>query len=110
MLAIIGGSGLSQLDGFVLREKRRVATPYGETSAPLSFGSYAGSELVFLPRHGDPHVVPPHRINYRANLFALKDVGVDRILAVNAVGGIHAAMASGHLVVPHDLVDYTWGR
>lgn len=110
MLAIIGGSGLSQLDGFMLRETRRATTPFGDTSVPLSIGTYAGSDLVFLPRHGHPHVLPPHRINYRANLQALRDAGVDRILAVNAVGGIHAAMVSGQLAVPHDVVDYTWGR
>lgn len=110
MLAIIGGSGLSQLDGLAIDSAQRVTTPFGDPSAALRVGSFAGQEVVFLPRHGDPHSVPPHRINYRANLRALKDIGVDRILAVNTVGGIAAAIGTGHFVVPHDLVDYTWGR
>lgn len=110
MLAVIGGTGLSQLDGFVLHEERRVSTTYGLPSAPLLFGSYAGREVVFLPRHGHPHKLPPHKINYRANICALKDVGVERILAINAVGGIHAMMGAGHLSVPHDIVDYTSDR
>ncbi|MFP5440681.1 MAG: S-methyl-5'-thioinosine phosphorylase [Gammaproteobacteria bacterium] len=110
MLAIIGGTGLSQLDGFTARETRSVSTPFGAPSAPLLFGSYAGRDVVFLPRHGHPHKLPPHKVNYRANLRALKDAGVDRILAVNAVGGIHAAMGAGHICVPHDLIDYTHGR
>src|SRR5690606_6643896 len=110
MLAIIGGTGLSQLDGFTVRETRRVDTPFGAPSAPLTIGDYAGREVAFLPRHGHPHKLPPHKVNYRANLRALKDAGVDRVLAVNAVGGIHAAMGAGHLCVPHDLVDYTHGR
>lgn len=110
MLAVIGGTGLSELEGFVAREARTVTTRYGAPSAPLLFGSYAGREVVFLPRHGHPHKLPPHRVNYRANLQALKDAGVTRVLAINAVGGIHAAMGAGHLVVAHDLIDYTSGR
>jgi 5'-methylthioinosine phosphorylase len=73
-------------------------------------GTLAGRRVAFLARHGEGHALPPHRVNYRANLRALKDAGVDRVLAINAVGGIHAAMGAGHLCVPHDLVDYTWGR
>lgn len=110
MLAVIGGTGLSELAGFSVSETRVVNTLYGAPSAPLLFGSFAGRDVVFLPRHGHPHKLPPHGINYRANLRALKDVGVDRILAVNAVGGIHAGMGAGHLSVPHDIVDYTAGR
>lgn len=110
MLAVIGGTGLTQLEGFLPREERRVDTPYGAPSAPLLFGDYAGREVVFLPRHGHPHRLPPHRVNYRANLRALRDAGVDRVLAINAVGGIHADMGAGHLCVPHDLIDYSWGR
>lgn len=110
VLAIIGGSGLSQLDGLHVRSERKFTTPYGNPSAALLAGTLAGRDVVFLPRHGHPHRVPPHRINYRANLHALKDAGVDRVLAINAVGGIAATMGAGHFVVPHDLVDYTWGR
>ncbi len=95
----------------VVSERRQVTTPFGRPSASLVLGRVGAHALVFLPRHGDPHAIPPHCINYRANLRALADAGVDRVLAVNAVGGIHAGMqAPGHFVVPHDLVDYTWGR
>lgn len=111
MLAVIGGSGLLNLPGMVVDERRAVTTQFGLPSAPLQFGRLGAHAVVFLPRHGDPHVIPPHCVNYRANLCALADAGVDRVLAVNAVGGIHAGMqAPGHFVVPHDLVDYTWGR
>ena len=111
MLAIIGGSGLVGLPGMIVAERRPAHTPYGTSSAPLCLGRVGAHALVFLARHGDPHAIPPHCINYRANLRALADAGVDRVLAVNAVGGIHAGMqAPGHFVVPHDLVDYTWGR
>lgn len=111
MLAVVGGSGLASIPGMVVDERRAVTTPYGAPSAPLLRGRLGARALVFLPRHGDPHTIPPHGINYRANLRALADAGVDRVLAVNAVGGIHAGMqVPGHFVVPHDIVDYTWGR
>lgn len=110
MLAVIGGSGLSRLAGFEWRATLPGLTAYGEPSSPLQQGVLAGCEIMFLARHGDPHRLPPHRVNYRANLRALADAGVDRVLAINTVGGIHAAMVAGHFVVPHDIVDYTWGR
>jgi len=108
--AIIGGTGLTQLDGFTLREAVYVETPYGAPSADIMRGEYAGSEVLFLARHGHPHRIPPHQVNYRANLWALKKAGAQAVVAVNAVGGIHPAMASGHLCVPHQLIDYTHGR
>lgn len=109
-LAIIGGTGLTTLNGLQLNRSEKVETPYGAPSAALSFGELSGVELVFLPRHGDSHTIPPHKINYRANLWALKQSGVEEVIAVNAVGGIRADMMPGRLIVPHQIVDYTHSR
>ncbi|WP_120995701.1 S-methyl-5'-thioinosine phosphorylase [Stutzerimonas urumqiensis] len=108
--AIIGGTGLTELEGFALRETRQVETPFGLPSAEILRGDFAGREVLFLARHGHPHRIPPHRVNYRANLWALKSIGAQAIIAVNAVGGIHSAMGSGHFCVPDQLIDYTAGR
>jgi len=108
--AIIGGTGLTQLSGFVLRERLSLETPYGLPSAEILKGEYAGREVLFLARHGHPHRIPPHQVNYRANLWALREAGAQAIFAVNAVGGIHPAMGTGHLSVPHQIIDYTHGR
>jgi len=109
MLAIIGGSGLTQLSTLAISRREVVRTPYGEPSAPLLFGSVAGRPTVFLARHGHGHTIPPHRVNYRANLWALKARDVTAVLAVASVGGIRDA-PPGALVLPHQLVDYTSGR
>jgi 5'-methylthioinosine phosphorylase len=108
--AIIGGTGLTQLDGLTIRQSLAVNTPYGTPSGDIHLGEYAGREVMFLARHGHPHRFPPHKVNYRANIWALKQAGAEAILAVNAVGGIHPDMGTGHFCVPHDLVDYTSGR
>lgn len=108
--AIIGGTGLTQLDGLTIRQSLAVNTPYGAPSGDIHLGEYAGREVMFLARHGHPHRFPPHKVNYRANTWALKQAGAEAILAVNAVGGIHPDMGTGHFCVPHDLVDYTSGR
>lgn len=113
--AIIGGTGLTALEGLVIREEKQVITPFGETSAPLLFGSFesetgGGAPVVFLARHGTHHSLPPHLVNYRANLWALKQAGVQQIVAVNAVGSINPSMPAEALVVPNQIVDYTWGR
>jgi 5'-methylthioinosine phosphorylase len=108
--AIIGGTGLTQLEGLDIRQSLAVDTPYGAPSAQVQIGEYAGKEVLFLARHGHPHRFAPHQVNYRANLWALKQAGAEAILAVNAVGGIHAAMGTGHFCVPHQLIDYTSGR
>jgi 5'-methylthioinosine phosphorylase len=107
---IIGGTGLSQLDGFDIRQALPVNTPYGQPSADILQGEYAGHEVLFIARHGHPHRLPPHKVNYRANLWALQQAGAQAILAVNAVGGIHSAMGTGHFCVPHQIIDYTSGR
>lgn len=109
-LGIIGGSGLTQLTTLQIERQEVVNTPYGEPSAPLTFGRLDGGAIVFLPRHGATHAVPPHRVNYRANLWALKHTGVTHVVGVAAVGGITAPMAPGVLAIPQQLIDYTWGR
>ena len=108
--AIIGGTGLTQLDGLLIDTELHIDTPYGAPSAPVLRGHFAGREVLFLARHGHPHRIPPHQVNYRANLWALKQAGAEAIVAVNAVGGIHMAMGTGHFCVPHQLIDYTSGR
>lgn len=110
MLAIIGGSGLTQLANLEITHKQLVRTPYGECSGPVTFGHIGATEVAFLARHGYGHTLAPHEINYRANLWALHSKGVTRILAVNAVGGIAKDLGPGVLVVPDQLIDYTWGR
>jgi len=109
MLAIIGGSGLTRLSSLAVAHREVVRTPYGEPSSALLFGQIAGHDVVFLARHGHGHTIPPHRVNYRANLWALKHRGATAILAVASVGGIRGA-APGDLVLPHQLIDYTHGR
>lgn len=110
MIGIIGGTGLSQLDGFDIQEQKWCETPFGEPSSILSFGDFNGQKVVFLARHGVPHKVAPHLINYRANLSALKQVGVTQVIAVNAVGGIHSQMGPTSIAVPDQIIDYTYGR
>ena len=111
MLAIIGGSGLYSLgENFSLEEQVPRRTPYGDTSADVLQGRWQSIPVVFLPRHGPGHRVPPHRINYRANIWALKQVGVSGIISVNAVGGVTDEMKPGTLVVPDQLIDYSSGR
>ena len=111
MLAIIGGSGLYGLgDDFEADGQLPRDTPYGDTSADILLGRWQGLGLAFLPRHGEGHRVPPHRINYRANIWALKQQGVSRIISVNAVGGIAAELAPQTLAVPDQIIDYSSGR
>ncbi len=111
MLAIIGGSGLYSLgDDFELEEQALRATPWGDTSADILLGRWNGIPLAFLPRHGPGHRVPPHQVNYRANIWALKQLGVARIIAVNAVGGITADSPPLTLAVPDQIIDYSSGR
>jgi 5'-methylthioinosine phosphorylase len=108
--AIIGGTGLTQLEGLHIEAELQIDTPYGAPSAPVLRGHYAGREVLFLARHGHPHRIPPHQVNYRANLWALKQAGAEAIVAVNAVGGIHADMPAGHFCVPDQIIDYSYGR
>ena len=100
MLGIIGGSGLSRLSNLAVTELRTVSTPYGETSSPLAMGTLGRRDVVFVARHGMEHSIPPHRVNYRANVKALQLAGVRTIVAVFAVGGIAAELGPGVLAVP----------
>jgi len=110
LVAIIGGSGLTNLKNLEITRREVVRTPFGEPSAPLVFGHLGGQQAVFLARHGHGHTIPPHEVNYRANIWALKEVGANQVIAVNAVGGITPAMTSGSLVFPDQIIDYTYGR
>jgi 5'-methylthioadenosine phosphorylase len=110
MLAIIGGSGLTQLSNLNVLERRVMRTPYGEPSGVLSFGRICERDVLFLPRHGCNHGIPPHRVNYRANIWALKECGARRVVSVASVGGIRPDLNPGDIVIPHQIMDYTWGR
>lgn len=110
IIGIIGGSGLASLQGLSDPSQRLQKTPYGEHSGILTTGNFNDRKVVFLARHGNPHVIPPHKINYRANIWALREVGAEKIIAINAVGGITAAMQPGVLAIPDQIIDYTWGR
>ncbi|MHB1512494.1 MAG: S-methyl-5'-thioinosine phosphorylase [Acidiferrobacter sp.] len=109
-LAIIGGSGLTHLRNLTVRERRVMRTPYGEPSAPMLYGLVNDHEVIFLPRHGHGHTIPPHSVNYQANMWALKECGVSHVVAVNAVGAINTELAPGTLVLPDQIIDYTYGR
>lgn len=109
-VAIIGGTGLASLNGLEITGREIVQTPFGEPSGPLVRGKLSGHEVYFLPRHGAAHTIPPHQINYRANIWALKEAGVEQVLAVNAVGGIREDMQAGTLIIPDQVIDYTVSR
>ena len=109
-LAVIGGSGLYNFPGLENATRQTVDTPYGPASGDVVLGDFAGKRLAFLARHGESHTLPPHRVNYRANLWALHRLGARRVVGVNAVGGIRADMGPRAIVVPDQLIDYTHGR
>lgn len=110
MLAIIGGSGLTRLASLDVTHRKAVRTPYGEPSGALTFGKVRGRDVVFLARHGYGHTIPPHEVNYRANIWALREEGVTEIVSVASVGGIRADLGPGKLAIPDQIIDYTWGR
>ena len=110
LLGVIGGSGLYQMKGLEVIEKITVDTPFGSPSDSIIIGKLAGVKLAFLPRHGLGHVIPPSEINFRANIFAMKKIGVERIISVSAVGGMKENMPPGHFVVPHQFIDKTYQR
>ena len=109
-LAIIGGTGLARIEELSLVSSEPLVTPYGAPSAPLIKGELAGKQVIFLARHGNDHTIPPHKINYRANIWALKSVGVTEIIAVAAVGGIHADISPKKIIIPDQIIDYTHDR
>ena len=110
LLGVIGGSGLYQMKGLNVKETITVDTPFGSPSDKIVMGELEGTQVAFLPRHGVGHVIPPSDINFRANIFAMKKIGVDRIISVSAVGGMKENMPPGHFVVPHQFIDRTHRR
>lgn len=110
VLAVIGGTGIDELAGLESGDSFLPETPWGEPSRAIQAGRLAGATVYFLQRHGSPRAIPPHLINYRANLWALRSLGVTDVVAINAVGGIAPSMRPGCLVFPDQLIDYTWGR
>ena len=109
-IAVIGGTGLTSIKSLEITRREMVRTPYGEPSGPLTHGVLCEQNIVFLARHGQGHTIPPHEVNYRANIWALKSIGVKQVLAVAAVGGIREDLVPGKLVVPDQIIDYTWSR
>jgi 5'-methylthioinosine phosphorylase len=107
---IVGGTGLDQLQGLQAQQSHCPDTPFGKPSRPIQEGHWHGCTVYYLQRHGAPLAIPPHKINYRANMWAMKRLGVTDLIAINAVGGISAEAATGTLVIPDQLIDYTWGR
>ncbi len=110
MLAIIGGSGLTTLSNLDVSHREVIRTPYGEPSGAIVFGQIAGQDIMFLPRHGHGHTIPPHMVNYRANIWALQANKATGIISVASVGGIRSDLEPGDIVLPHQIIDYTWGR
>jgi len=109
-LAIIGGTGLYQLDGFEEIERRTLITRWGAPSSEIVLVEYNNTRVAFLTRHGLQHNIPPHKVNYRANIWALKELGVKQIISVAAVGGINDAMPPETIVIPDQIIDYTYSR
>ena len=110
MLAIIGGRGLTELVNLEITHRQVMRTPYGEPSGAFIFGTLNQHEVIFLARHGYGHTIPPHLVNYRANLWALREQGVSEVISVATVGGIRADLLPGTIVVPDQIIDYTHGR
>lgn len=110
MLAIVGGSGLTQLTNLEVTHRQVVRTPYGEPSGALTFGKIQGHDVIFLARHGYGLTIPPHEVNYCANIWALHSQQVSDVVSVASVGGIRGDLAPGTLVIPDQIIDYTHGR
>jgi len=110
VLGVIGGSGIYDIPGVEISDSVKLTTPYGEPSEVFRIGNFEGSEVAFLPRHGTMHHIQPHKINYRANIWGFRELGVRRILSIGASGGINSAMAPGSIVAPDQIIDMTSGR
>lgn len=109
-IGIIGGSGLYGMSGFGGAQKVEIDTPWGKPSGRITTGEMGGVRIAFLPRHGKGHTLLPSEINYRANIYALKELGVRRIISVSAVGSLKEGIAPGHVVIPHQFIDHTKRR
>jgi len=110
ILGVLGGSGLYDLDGLSEARTEEVSTPFGPPSAPVASGRIGSTKLLFLPRHGQGHRYSPSEINYRANVFALKSLGAEKVLSVSAVGSLREGLTPGEFVLPDQFIDKTWGR
>lgn len=108
-IGLIGGSGLYEIEGLTVSKEVSLSTPFGSPSSAYTIGTFEGVEVVFLPRHGAPHSIPPHQVNYRANIWGFKSLGVSRIIAVNATGGINRDMPPGTIVLQDQIIDMTAG-
>jgi 5'-methylthioinosine phosphorylase len=109
-IAVIGGTGMNQWPGLKVARRENMKTPYGAPSAPLTHGRVGEVRVIFLARHGVGHKYPPHLINYRANLWALKEAGARAVIAIAAVGAIAKNFPPAAVAIPDDVIDYTWGR
>lgn len=109
-IGVIGGSGLYDIKGFVLEKKKTVKTPFGKPSDQYLTGKIGNTDIIFLPRHGKHHNIPPHSINYRANIWGFKKLGVSRILSISAVGGIKRGLKPGDIVITDQILDMTRNR
>ena len=109
-LAIIGGTGLTRLKNLEIERREVMHTPYGEPSGALTFGRLCDKDVVFLARHGYGHTIPPHMVNYRANLWSIRELGIEQVIAVCAVGGIRQDLVPASVVIPDQIIDYTWSR
>jgi 5'-methylthioadenosine phosphorylase len=110
MVGIIGGSGLYDIEGVVTKETKKISTPFGDPSGSYVIGEFSGRDVAFLARHGSGHQIPPHRINYRANIWGFKLLGVERVLSVGATGGIDKTIEPGTIVIPDQIIDMTRRR
>lgn len=108
-IGLIGGSGLYEIEGLETTKEIAVTTPYGEPSAVYKIGTLGAEEIVFLSRHGIPHSIPPHKINYRANIWGFKHLGIERIISINAVGGINKNLSPGDIMLLDQIIDLTIG-
>jgi len=109
-IGIIGGTGFGRLAALAETQRVDVSTPFGSASCPIIYGTIDQAPVAFLARHGNPHQIAPHRVNYRANIAALRQLGITQIIAINAVGGIADWAGPGAIAAPHQLIDYTHGR
>lgn len=110
MLAVIGGTGIYQLDGLTIEATHNISTPFGEPSSPILEGKYHGKRVIFLARHGQQHQLLPHEVNYRANIFALKSVGATHVVGLSAVGSLQEAIEPGDLSLPDQYFDFVKGN
>lgn len=108
-IGLIAGSGISRFEGLRIEKTVSVPTPYGEPSSPYTIGTLGNKVVVFLQRHGPNHTIPPHKINYRANIWGFKTLGIDRIISIGSVGGISEYMEPGAIVLLDQIIDFTFG-